>query len=173
MEATFGGNNSPMQLVLNSISKSLSPALKAYKPPRTLFNQFKSGFTQYLDVVDHEESEENLKTHLMTLLGKLYGQEHLIEQMERVDFVVRIDNKKSSPAGVLFEHKRSINSSEMISTTDCNRKAMHELVLYYMQERSKGNTDIKHLVICTEIEFFIFQAVCLLNADGGQIGKTA
>jgi|TARA_R110000772_G_scaffold156942_6_gene268189 adenine-specific DNA-methyltransferase len=147
-----------MQLVLNSISKSLSPALKAYKPPRTLFNQFKSGFTQYLDVVDHEESEENLKTHLMTLLGKLYGQEHLIEQMERVDFVVRIDNKKSSPAGVLFEHKRSINSSEMISTTDCNRKAMHELVLYYMQERSKGNTDIKHLVICTEIEFFIFQA---------------
>ncbi len=146
-----------MKLVLKSIAKSLSPSLKAHKPSRVLFDQFKSGFAQYLDVIDHEESEENLKTHLMTFLKKLYGKEHLIEQKEQIDFVIRTAGKKS-PAGVLFEHKRSGNKSELISEADCNRKAMHELVLYYMRERSKGNTDIKHLVICSEMEFFIFQA---------------
>ncbi|MEH6758312.1 MAG: Eco57I restriction-modification methylase domain-containing protein [Parasphingorhabdus sp.] len=146
-----------MKLVLKSIAKSLTPSLKAHKPSRVVFDQFKSGFAQYLDVINHEESEENLKTHLMTFLGKLYGKEHLIEQMEQVDFVIRTGGK-TSPAGVLFEHKRSSNTAEFISKADCNRKSMHELVLYYMRERSKGNTDIKHLVICSEVEFFIFQA---------------
>jgi adenine-specific DNA-methyltransferase len=93
----------------------------------------------------------------MQLLRSLYGQQHLIEQQERIDFVIRIGGKKS-PAGVLVESKRRSNKADMISATDCNRKAMHELVLYYMRERTSGNTDIRNLIICSEHEFFIFEA---------------
>lgn len=144
-------------LTTRGISRSLSPSLKAFKPSRVSFDQFKSKLTEYLGVIDHNESEENLKTHLMQLLKSLYGQQHLIEQQERIDFVIRTGGKKS-PAGVLVESKRRSNKADMITAADCNRKAMHELILYYMRERSGGNTDIRNLIICNEHEFFVFSA---------------
>jgi adenine-specific DNA-methyltransferase len=146
-----------MKMIIKTISKSLSPSLKAYKPTRTSFDHFKTKLKEYLDVIDHKESEENLKTHLMKLLHSLYGQQHLIEQQGQIDFVIRIGGK-SSRAGVLVESKRRSNKTDMITATDCNRKAMHELVLYYMRERTNGNTDIRNLIICSEHEFFIFDA---------------
>jgi adenine-specific DNA-methyltransferase len=146
-----------MKLITKTIPKSLSPSLKAFKPSRISFDHFKTKLKEYLDVIDHKESEENLKTHLMKLLQSLYGQQHLIEQQERIDFVIRIGGKKS-PAGVLVESKRRSNKADMITASDCNRKAMHELILYYMRERTNGNTDIRNLIICSEHEFSIFDA---------------
>ncbi len=146
-----------MKLVTKSIPKSLNPSLKAFKPTRVAVNQFKSKLKEYLDVIDHNESEENLKTHLMQLLKSLYGQQHLIEQQGQIDFVIRVGGK-TSRAGVLVESKRRSNKADMITATDGNRKAMHELVLYYMRERTSGNTDIRNLIICSEHEFFIFDA---------------
>ncbi len=131
--------------------------MKAFKPPRFAVDKFKAKLNEYLSVIDHNESEENLKTHLMQLLKSLYGQQHLIEQQERIDFVIRTGGKKS-PAGVLVESKRRSNKADMITAADCNRKAMHELILYYMRERSGGNTDIRNLIICNEHEFFVFSA---------------
>jgi adenine-specific DNA-methyltransferase len=146
-----------MKLITKFIPESLSPSLKAFKPTRIAFDQFKFKLNEYIGVIDHKESEENLKTHLMHLLKSVYGQPHLIEQQERIDFVIRVGGKKS-PAAVLVESKRGSNKADMITKSDCNRKAMHELVLYYMQERTNGNTDIRHLIICSELEFFIFPA---------------
>jgi adenine-specific DNA-methyltransferase len=146
-----------MKLITKSIPESLSPSLKAFKPTRIAFDQFKFKLNEYIGVIDHKESEENLKTHLMHLLKSVYVQTHLIEQQERIDFVIRVGNKKS-PAAVLVESKRGSNKADMITKSDCNRKALHELVLYYMQERTNGNTDIRHLIICSELEFFIFPA---------------
>jgi uncharacterized membrane protein len=146
-----------MKLTTRTILKSLSPSIKAFKPTRIAFNHFKAKLSEYLSVIDHNESEENLKTHLMQFLKSLYGQQHLIEQQDRIDFVIRTGGKKS-PAGVLVESKRRCNKADMITVSDCNRKAMHELVLYYMRERSSGNTDIRNLIICNEHEFFIFSS---------------
>lgn len=94
-----------MKLVPKSIPKSLSPSLKACKPTRISFDSFKTKLNEYLNVIDHKESEENLKTHLIHLLKSIYGDHHLIEQQERIDFVIRIGGKKT-PAGVLVESKR-------------------------------------------------------------------
>ena len=93
----------------------------------------------------------------MDFLKPIFAPSHLIEQHERIDFVIRTAGT-NSPAAVLFETKRQANKADMISDSDCNRKAMHELVLYYMRERVAGNTDIQKLVICTEYIFFIFAA---------------
>lgn len=146
-----------MKLVPKSIPQSLTPSLKAFKPTRISIDNFKSKLNEYLDVIDHKEFEENLKTHLIHLLKSIYGDQHLIEQQERIDFVIRIGGKKT-PAGVLVESKRRRNKADMISVNDCNRKAMHELVLHYMRERTSGNTDIRSLIVCSEHEFFIFDA---------------
>lgn len=146
-----------MKLVALSLNASLPPAIKALKPKREDFNAFSESFETYRSRVDGTESEENLKTHLMDFLKASFSPKHLIEQQERIDFVIRTGGKKT-PAAVLVESKRCANKADMISIGDCNRKAMHELVLYYMRERLGGNTNVQKLIICTEYEFFIFEA---------------
>jgi len=50
------------------------------------------------------------------------------------------------------------NSSAMITTTDINKKALHEAVLYFMRERSRGNNTIYHIIITDFYNWFIFDA---------------
>lgn len=146
-----------MKLEVQSISKKLSPRLKVYKPARVDVDHFAQNLKFYLDHIDSKETEENLKTHLMGLLKPIYHPFHTIEQYGDIDFVIRTGGKGSS-AAVLFETKRELNKADMIRKDDINRKALHELILYFFRERHAGNTDIRHLVICTEFEMYVFEA---------------
>ena len=146
-----------MKLVTKKIHKSLSPSFRALKPKRDDIDSFKSALKKYFNRIDSDESEENLKTHLMDLLKPSFAPDHLVEQQGDIDFVIRT-GKKGTNAGVMFEAKRSKNKSEMISAQNLNRRALHEIILYFMRERASENTDIKYLTICTEHEFFIFSA---------------
>ncbi|WP_417259350.1 TaqI-like C-terminal specificity domain-containing protein [Celeribacter sp.] len=146
-----------MKLVTQTISEKLSPALKAHRPARTDVEQFGRDLEFYLGHIDSKETEENLKTHFMGLLKPTYQPSHTIEQYGDIDFVIRTGGK-GSPAAVLFEAKRELNKADMIRQDDINRKALHELILYFFRERHAGNTDIRHVVICTEFEMYVFQA---------------
>jgi adenine-specific DNA-methyltransferase len=146
-----------MKLEIQSISKKLSPALKAYKPARADVDHFAQNLKTYLDHIDSKETEENLKTHLMGLLKPTYEPLNTIEQFGDIDFVIRT-GRKGTPSAVLFEAKREINKADMIRQDDINRKALHELILYFLRERHAGNTDILHVVICTEFEMYVFEA---------------
>ena len=146
-----------MKLTLQKINKSLSPSFRALKPKRDEVDKFKKSLSKYFEVTDGSKSEESLKIHLMDFLKKHFSPDHLIEPQDNIDCVIRT-GKKNTPAGILFEVKRLANPQEMISKDNINKKALHELVLYYMRERHGGNTDIKYLVICNEYEFHIFEA---------------
>ncbi len=147
-----------MQLLINNnINKSLSPSYRLLKPKRNEIDSFKQYLAVYFSVINSLESEENLKTHLMDFLKKQYGRQHLIEQQERIDFVIR-NGDKSTNAGVLVESKKSSNAHDMITESNINKKSLHELVLYFMKERHKGNTDIKFVIICSEFVFYVFEA---------------
>tara|TARA_R110002051_G_scaffold128516_2_gene202210 strand:+ start:410 stop:4315 length:3906 start_codon:yes stop_codon:yes gene_type:complete len=146
-----------MKLKKKTISTSLPASLKAFRPEKGAVEVFKSSLKKYFERIDSAESEENLKTHLMDLFKASYSPAHFVEQQGTIDFVVRVSGTKS-PAAVLVEAKRSANKTDMIRADDINRKALHEVVLYFMRERKKGNTDIQHIVICTEHEIYIFAA---------------
>ena len=146
-----------MKLNTQTINKSLSPSYRLLKPKRNEMEHFKRSIQCYLNVINSNESEENLKTHLMDFFKKLYGKEHLIEQQERIDFVIRTGGKGTN-AAILFESKKLSNKQDMISHDNINKKALHELVLYFMRERYANNTDIKFLVICNEFAFYVFEA---------------
>ena len=146
-----------MKLVIQDISDKLSPALKAFRPARADVEQLGQDLKNYLEHIDSKETEENLKTHLMGLLKPTYKATNTIEQQGAIDFIIR-SGGKGTPAAVLFETKRGSNKADMIRADDLNRKAMHELILYFMRERHTGNTNIRHVVICSEFEMFIFDA---------------
>jgi adenine-specific DNA-methyltransferase len=59
-----------------------------------------------------------------------------------------------------MEVKKPNNKAEMISEAKPNSKALHELILYYLQERiDHNNIDIKYLIITNINEWFIFDEV--------------
>lgn len=78
---------------------------------------------------------------------------------EDIDLAVRLDKTAKSNIGLLIEVKSTTNKSEMISVDNLNKKALQELLLYYLKERvTKKNTDIKYLIATNICEYFIFDA---------------
>lgn len=123
---------------------------------RSDFNNFKQALSDYLEIISHKEHEINYVMHLKSFFDCILP-DNLIETQERIDLIIRKGKTKADNAAILFEAKKS-NSSDMITKDNLNKKALHELILYFMRERANGNTDIKHLIINTQTEFYIFKA---------------
>jgi adenine-specific DNA-methyltransferase len=92
------------------------------------------------------------------LKNTYYSPAYHIATKGRTDFVIHTGKDASHPAGVLFEAKKPSNT-EMVTLGDLNRKAMHEIILYYLRERIEHhNNDIKYIVITNIYEWFVFDA---------------
>ena len=121
------------------------------------FNVFKQALSDYLENISHKEHEINYVMHLKSFLDILLPL-NLIETQGRTDLIIRKGKTKADNAVILFEAKQNDNKLDMITKNNLNKKALHELILYFMRQRAYGNTDIKHLIINTQTEFFIFDA---------------
>lgn len=150
--------------------KELSPKLalnKAYlkiKPNRTEIELFKSNLITLLDklktVEDRpkDESEEHLKTDIRDFLrDTFYKDKNAINTKDRSDLVIHESKDTNSNVAVIIEAKRPSNKNEMLSKDNLNKKALQELVLYYLRERiTHKNLEIKHLIITNINEWYIF-----------------
>ena len=124
------------------------------------FDKFVGNLTNFNSKMSVGESEEYHKTHLMDFLKNTYFHpNYLVAQKGDIDFVIHSSSESKSPAVVLFEVKSTTNKSEMITVGNLNRKAMWEILLYYLQERVLNqNLELKYLIITNTEEFFIFDA---------------
>ncbi|MGE4296016.1 MAG: TaqI-like C-terminal specificity domain-containing protein [Campylobacterales bacterium] len=123
------------------------------------FAAFRAALASYLTHLNTDESEENAKNLLRAFLeNAFYRGRNLINTKERMDYVIHAGNKPTDAVAVIIEAKSPKNQNEMIAVGDANRKAFHELLLYYLQERSAGNIDLKHLIITNAYEWFVFDA---------------
>ena len=88
-----------------------------------------------------------------------YGQNYKVSPNGRIDCAIHLGNSIDTPVGVIFEVKMPTNASEMITKDNLNRKALQELLLYYLRERiEKKNIQLKQLVVTNIYEYFIFDA---------------
>ena len=149
-----------MTINVAELKASLNKAYRLISPRRIDLDKFKENLRLMLSLIDEKESEENVKIHLMDFLkNTFYFPEHLIATKGKTDFVIHLGKDATTPSGVLFEVKRPSNKSDMVTQTNLNTKAMHELILYYLRERSKDkNNSITHLVITNIYEWYIFDA---------------
>jgi adenine-specific DNA-methyltransferase len=149
----------PMKLKQLTVKQSLNKAYRLIKPERAAIEQFKGNFKTLLRHINPAESEENMKGHVMDFLKNTwYSPGYHIATKSRTDFVIHTGKDASHPAGVLFEAKKPSNH-EMVTISDLNRKAMHEIILYYLRERIEHHNDnIKYLVITNIYEWFVFDA---------------
>lgn len=140
-------------------SKALNPAYRKVKPLRKHFDRFQKNLDQLLERINSEEHEEHHKNNVKDFLQDTwYSPEHYINTKGRTDLVIHNKSTAQSSVGVLIEAKKP-NSNEMASVEDINKKALHELLYYYLKERIEDdNLEIKHLVATDVEHWFLFDA---------------
>ncbi len=140
--------------------KALNKAYLKLKPNREDIEHFKANLIQLLDKISDTESEEHHKNLIITFLRDTYYKDnHYINTKDRADLVIHNGKNRASSVGVIIETKKPSNKWEMITPTEINAKAFHELLLYYLRERiTNNNLEMRYLIITNIHEWYIFDA---------------
>ncbi len=144
-----------MNYIVVTPKQSLNKAYQKEKVIRKDIESFKIKLSEFLNNINEQESEEHAK-NLVTkfLYDTYYNGKNQINTKGRIDLAIYEDKKPV----VILEAKRP-SSPDMVSVKDINKKAIHELILYYLQERvDHGNIDIKYLIVTDIYEWFIFDS---------------
>lgn len=141
--------------------QALNKAFLKVKPNRLDIETFKTNLTILLDCINDNESEEFHKNLVIDFLKKTYySPNHFVNTKGRKDLVIHNGTHAQTTVGVIIEAKKPLNKNEMLSTDNINKKAFHELVLYYLRERvTQKNVEVKHLIVTNINEWFIFDAI--------------
>lgn len=146
-----------------TVRRTINKAFLKEPIERGSFTVFKDALEQFHNDVEiakeKNEHEEHFKNFLVPFFNKVGFQDYSINTSGRIDMAIHTGGKGKDPVGVLIEAKRPGNSNEMITKDQINRKAMHEAVLYYLEQRiEQDNSDLKHVIITNMDEWFIFDA---------------
>jgi hypothetical protein len=117
-------------------------------------------FITLLNRINNSEGEEFHKNEISDFLkNTYYSPNHYINTHGRFDLVIHNGKDSSSRIGVIVECKSPGNQTEMPTTNNLNVKAVHELILYFLEERIiNSNLELKHLIATNLYEWFIFNA---------------
>lgn len=149
------------------LKQSPKKVLKAYLTDRPSGKEkFKKNLIALLDQISiiekqpKDESEEHLKNNLRDFLrDTFYIDSNAINTKDKKDLVIHIGKSTDTDAAVIIEAKRPSNIKEMVTADNANKKALHELILYYLSERkAKENVQLKNLIITDINQWFIIDA---------------
>ncbi len=150
-----------MQLQILKPNKALNKAYLKEKVSRNNIETFKANLKTLLSKIKEGESEEHHKYPVADFLNDTwYKDAYYINTKDRADFVIHNGKTAKDTAGVILEVKSPTNTAEMITAAKPNKKALQELVLYYLRERIEHkNIDVKHLVVTNINEWYVFDEV--------------
>lgn len=148
--------------------KALNPAYRKHKPLRKDVNTFVEELKKCLQEVkisdDNGESEEHIKSHFIQFFNNTFYAENYINTKDRIDLAIYTGKTAKSDVSVIIEAKKPSNKAEFLTETNLNRKALQELLLYYLRERvDNQNNNIKHLIATNGYEWFLFKAEDFYN----------
>jgi len=143
--------------------KSLNPAYRKHKPLRKDVNLFTDELLKCLQTIklseEQDEHEEHYKEPIKTFFKNTFYKKNYINTKDRIDLAIYTDKDANSDAAVIIEVKRPSNKAEFLTTENLNRKALQELLLYYLRERiDNDNNNIKHLIATNGYQWFLFKS---------------
>lgn len=129
---------------------------------KELLVMFKEALSNHLPPRPDDDPETNYTSSVEALLNdSFYKGKNKIAQRKGVktDLNIFADNTTSSSPVVLIEMKRPTEKNDMLSQKDLNRKALHELILYYLTELEgpDHNNAIRYLIASNGYDWFIFE----------------
>lgn len=125
------------------------------------FAKFKEALSNRLPAKPDNDPESNYEDSVKALLeDTFYKGKNKIARRKGVNTDLNIfeDNTTSSSPVVLIEMKKPSEKNDMLSKEDLNRKALHELILYYLTEfvDNDHNNAIRWLIASNGYDWFIF-----------------
>ena len=125
------------------------------------FAKFKEALSNHLPPKPDNDPESNYEDSVKALLeDTFYKGKNKIARRKGVNTDLNIfeDNTTSSSPVVLIEMKKPSEKNDMLSKEDLNRKALHELILYYLTEfvDNDHNNAIRWLIASNGYDWFIF-----------------
>ncbi|WP_158841593.1 type IIG restriction enzyme/methyltransferase [Polaribacter sp. L3A8] len=148
--------------------KALNPAYRKHKPLRKDVTNFIVQLQDCINAVklsdDNGESEEHIKSHFTTFFNTTFYTNNYINTKDRIDLAIYLEDKPTSDIGVIIEAKKPSNKAEFLREDNLNRKALQELLLYYLRERlDNNNNNIKHLIATNGYEWYLFKSEDFYN----------
>lgn len=143
---------------LLKISESINKAYRRIPISKNDMLQFQRCLRAFYLNVTSQGLEKNKETYLRDFLkATFYGNNDINKPNDSdIDWAIRFAGPNSS-VGIIIEDKTQRNKQEMVTTDDLNRKAMQQLVYYYLEERiGRENIDVRHLIANNMLQFFIF-----------------
>lgn len=124
--------------------------------------KFKEALLNNLPPQPDEDPETNYTNAVKAILDDtFYKGRNKIGQKIGVNTDLNIfeDNSTSSLPIVLIEVKKPSEKGEMLSQKDLSRKALHELILYYLTELEgpDHNNAIRYLIATNGYDWYIFE----------------
>lgn len=139
--------------------KSLNKAYFKQKIYRSDIENFKVQTNALFEQINENESEEFNKNLIRDFLINTFYQTKDINTKDSTDLAIYLGKATKNNVGAIIETKKPTNKFEMVTKRDLNKKAMHEVILYYLTERiEEKNDEIKHIIITNSYEWFIFDA---------------
>ena len=126
------------------------------------FAKFKEALSNHLPTKPDNDPESNYEDNVKALLeDTFYKGKNKIAKKKGVNTDLNIfeDNTTSSSPVVLIEMKKPSEKNDMLSAENLNRKALHELILYYLFELEgpNHNNAIRYLIASNGYDWFIFE----------------
>ena len=126
------------------------------KPKTEELERFRNFCEILLKSVPQTDNERQLEDKLTNFLATtFYDRNQLVANVEHKDYVIK--SKIDDTIKVIIELKKQ-QSTDFPTNGDCNKKALHELILYFFDEKFAGNNQIKTLIATNGTEFYIFEA---------------
>ncbi len=151
-----------MQSSIQTPRKFLNPLLSQKSIVSTEFEIFKAALVKYAQDVQQLKATKQTETTIVAGALMPFLQENPLAYNCRpysqkgqsgIDLAILIGDD----VAVIIEAK-VVGSKDMITAHDLNRKAFHEAIFYFMQEREKSNDKLTHIVITDFYEWFVFDA---------------
>ncbi len=141
----------------SNLKKSLNKAYYKQSIKRSEIELFKVNLKKLYHRLNEKESEEHLKNIISDLLKETwYNTRFEINTKDRIDLAIYNGKTSKDSVGVIIEVKKPL-SPERLTLDSLNCKALHELILYYFDERNENsNIQVKNLIATNVHEWFIF-----------------
>ena len=153
-----------LNLNIKSIDKFLKLAHQKQNINENIITNFHSQLNRLFDRFKEDESEEHNKSVISDFLkDSFYKDKYEINTKDNIDLAIYNGKSANEPVAVIIEVK-SPKATDMITLDSTNKKAIHELILYFMKEIFKHkNNSITYLIATNLKSWFIFNAKDFLN----------
>ena len=143
-----------------SPSESLNKLYRKQPIDESDFSNFKNSLKELFGNIEEGQVEPTQRKFFTTFMEEIFPKSYLVTHEEdSIDVVLHTGEKTTSSKGVLIELKSTTNKEEMVTKEDINRKALQELLFYYLNERiGKQNNSIKYLIASNIYECFVWDA---------------